>query len=123
MKIRCQENSIRLRLRKSDLQTFASASKVSESVSLGVQRFVYVLAQSESYGATIEAGQLTISVPRDVATQWINTDQVGISHSIIWESGETLDLLIEKDFPCLGRATEDKSDTFFELAEKKDNVC
>lgn len=68
-------------------------------------------------------GKITVIIPDDMANQWIHSNKVGIESTIEIEETAPLHILIEKDFPCLDRPNEDKSDTFSELAaqQKPDN--
>lgn len=125
MKLRCTENSIRLRLRKSDIETLSQQQKVSDSVNFGMTTpLSYTLAISDT--TQIEAKNMNSSiyiiVPKSRANKWVNSDQVSIEETVEFDNGQTLHVLIEKDFPCVDRENEDKSDTFFELAEEG-KVC
>ena len=57
------------------------------------------------------------------AQKWMSTDQVGIELENELDNGEHLHILIEKDFPCKDRTDEDKSDTFFEIADEQTDAC
>ncbi len=125
MKLRCTKNSIRLRLRKSDIENLSQQQKVSDSINFGMTTpLSYTLAISDT--TQIEAKNMNSSiyiiVPKSRANKWINSDQVSIEETVEFGNGQTLHVLIEKDFPCLDRENEDKSDTFFELAEEG-KVC
>ena len=125
MKLRCTKNSIRLRLRKSDIESLSQQQKVSDSVNFGMTTpLSYTLAISDT--TQIEAKNINSSiyiiVPKSRANKWVNSDQVSIEETVEFDNGQTLHVLIEKDFPCVDRENEDKSDTFFELAEEG-KVC
>lgn len=118
MKLRCTKNSIRLRLRKSDMQLLASDGCVAESVQLpNGQAFIFQLCLKDiaDIAAAFEQTTLTVSLPKTVGELWINTDQVGIEHFAPLKGEQKLHLLIEKDFPCAHRPGENKADTFQEL--------
>ena len=124
MKIRCQENSIRLRLRKSDINQLSTVGEVVESVSFGDSSFSYSIAiNGDDFDAEFVDGRLALTIPIAIGQQWIMTDQVGVEHQIQWPTGNVLSILIEKDFPCLDRPHEDKSDTFYELADQNPDTC
>ncbi|MCB0643174.1 MAG: hypothetical protein KDC44_16110 [Phaeodactylibacter sp.] len=122
MKLRCTHNSIRIRLRKSELELLRSTGMVRETISFpGGTVFSFELninAQSSEVVADIHNGELDVCLPVEMANQWIDTDQVGIEVEQLLPDGQQLHLLIEKDFPCQHRPEEDKSDTFIELAEE-----
>ena len=127
MKLRCVENSIRLRLKKSDIQQLRTSGTVSVGLHFGQQRaFTYSLVideTAETTNARLEQSTLLVCLPRAVAHHWIDSQEVGIEHRQPVDDHHELHILIEKDFPCLDRENEDKSDTFFELATKKPDVC
>jgi len=55
---------------------------------------------------------ITVEVPEDLADNWTNTSQVGFEAIIDMKVGEPLRLLIEKDFRCLHRESEDAADLY-----------
>lgn len=127
MKLRTTHNSIRIRIRKSELVTLQEQRIVEESISFP-NGIVFKFALSidtilEDLTATLENNYLKLSIAEARAKTWITTNEVGIETNIDLENNEQLHLLIEKDFPCLDRENEDKSDTFWELASEKPEVC
>ncbi len=127
MKIRMTQNSIRIRVRKSELQTLQQNQIIGESVTFldgTVLKFGLKIDKNSSIvGATMDQQGLFLFIPTKEAHQWIQTNQVGIESTINLADGEKLHLLIEKDFPCLDRENEDKSDTFWELAPDAPESC
>lgn len=118
MKLRCVQDSIRLRVRKSDLQQLKEKGTVSESVGFGVgSAFVFSLTIREevmALTAEFQNNELQVFIPVEEANQWINSNDVGM------EAEATVGhphILVEKDFPCLDRVEENKGDTFWELTE------
>jgi hypothetical protein len=121
MKLRIRGNSVRLRLTKSEVAEFAEFRLVENKTEFGSnQIFTYTLKSADSaenLQANFENGQLEIIIPGNVANNWINTQEAGIS-------GETdfVKILIEKDFACLtAREGEDESDNF--PHPKTDKLC
>ena len=127
MKFRTTHNSIRLRLRKSELTLLKDHLKVSESIDFpsGAQFIVSLEIKDlmSAVNAKFEAQVLSVYISTEVADQWIDTEDVGIERFIELPNHERLHILIEKDFPCLDRPNEDKSDTFWELADQEPDVC
>ncbi|MCB0654080.1 MAG: hypothetical protein KDC85_22565 [Saprospiraceae bacterium] len=125
MKLRCSQNSLRLRVLKSETETLKRGEELVEKVHVGTAVFSYGLTQSESGAvyATFEKGHIEVHIPKNELAVWLDTEQVGIEVKQPLEDGGTLQILIEKDFPCVTRTTEDKSDTFRELASKNDQAC
>lgn len=127
MKLRTTHNSIRIRVRKSELTRLQAEGRVEESIRFlnnVVFKFALLIEDMDSdLNANLEQNYLKLSIAKARAKQWITTNEVGIETDIALANGEQLHLLVEKDFPCLDRANEDKSDTFWELASDKPDVC
>lgn len=119
MKLRIRENSVRLRLTKSEVAEFAEKGLVENKTEFGNgHAFFYALKSDDSVqnlNAKFENGCIEIVVPKAIVDNWTITEEVGIS-------GETemLKILIEKDFACLTvRKGEDESDAFPHPKEKE----
>jgi len=127
MKIRCEENSIRLRLRKSEIAKLTTDQRIVESIAFpNGQSLTYGLSISdviEQVNPMYYDNHIEIQLPKSVTALWINSDTVSIDCTIELPDDRNLEILIEKDFPCLDRPTEDKSDTFFELVPDKPANC
>ena len=118
MKLRIRENSVRIRLTKSEVAEFAENGLVENRTDFGDSQFIYALKSSDaaqSLQAKFTNGRIEIVVPKAAAENWTNTEQVGIAGEI-----GTLKILIEKDFACLTlRVGEDESDAFPHPKEKE----
>jgi hypothetical protein len=116
MKLRIEGNSVRLRVKKSDLEKLKTDGIVRESVAFLKGFHLYYELKTDDKIKTIEAsfssGTIAVSIPLSMSDVWIDTEQVGIENTA--ENG--FYVLIEKDFPCKTRADEDKNDLFQELA-------
>lgn len=126
MKLRCTPNSIRLRVRKSDLELLQKDGAVFAAIQFGAGiQFGYALklGQAAQPQAEFVNHQITITLPQDSALAWINSEQVTIECHQTFADGQALHLLIEKDFPCRHTDETDLKDTFFELASKDDPAC
>lgn len=126
MKLRCAQNSIRLRLGKSDIQNLEIHKEISESISFGSSvKFSYSLCTAELDAIEAEAkdNMISIWVPFKLASEWIHSTQVGIESTIIFGDGSSLHILIEKDFPCKDAPLDEQSDTFKELVPPDREVC
>lgn len=127
MKLRSTHNSIRIRVRKSEVEALQNNGLVTESIQFPTQViFKFALKVSndaERLDADLKNNCLIVSLPKNEATKWFNTNQVGLETNIDLNNGEQFHLLIEKDFPCLDRPEEDKSDTFWELAPEEPESC
>jgi hypothetical protein len=118
MKLRMEGNSIRLRLKKSDIEKLKKEGIVGETVAFSDNLYFYYKLKTNQHDQEINAtfvhSSVQITLPLPIANTWINSEQVGIQFTL--DSGLTI--LIEKDFPCKTRENEDINDTFEELALK-----
>ncbi|MDQ3800244.1 MAG: hypothetical protein M3384_12385 [Acidobacteriota bacterium] len=116
MKLRIKGNSIRLRLSQSEVSDFARNARVEDSISFGNRKLIYALIkldEAEEIRADFENARVEIGVPAAVAEQWTRTSQIGFDAQQKLPGGETLKILVEKDFACLAvREGEDESDAF-----------
>ena len=127
MKIRTTHNSIRYRLRKSEIDTLKIEGIIEESISFpsghDLKSLLHISDVIASSEAIFDGNSIKVSLPTEMANEWINTNQVSIEQYLDLPNGDQLHILIEKDFPCLDRPNEDKSDTFWELADKSADSC
>lgn len=116
MKLRIRGSSIRLRLSQSEVARMAESGRVDDAVAFGpAQRLSYSLLAADvpATSATIEGTRIVVSIPREQARVWTTSEQVGIEARQDVGGGETLSILVEKDFACLTpRADEDDRDAF-----------
>jgi hypothetical protein len=120
VKLRVRADSIRLRLGQSEVQRLADEGRVEERTHFtpGAPALVYALrtdasSDTGSISAAFDGGALVVTVPRAVALRWASTEQVGLEASQPAGNGETLRILIEKDFECVDAPTdESQADAF-----------
>jgi hypothetical protein len=127
MKLRFEKNSVRYRLRKSDIEQLTHQGFIKDSVAFPGTTFTFELHVSDVSDliATFVDNTLITNLPLGLATEWINTDEVGINHVMHLNNDQTLEIIVEKDFPCKHDSEEVRQDTFTELAEKsgKNEIC
>lgn len=117
MKLRIRGNSVRLRVTRTELERIAAGEAVTETTDFGGgQRLKYRLVSDHDatgIGAAFEAGVVTVTLPAPVADEWASTDSVSLGADQSAGAGESLSILVEKDFQCLApREGEDESDMF-----------
>ncbi|WP_139925258.1 hypothetical protein [Hymenobacter sp. DG01] len=105
MKLRIEDNSLRLRLSEDEVKQFADAGRVAAVVPLGpteTDHLTYALerAETEEFRVTYGAGAITVKVPAALASHWTTTDQNGISATLMVAEDQPLKILIEKDLDC-----------------------
>lgn len=127
MKIRCEQDSIRLRLRKSEIAQLRNEAWLRTSVHFpDGSEFGWELALDEQAAnpqAKLSGGSFRITLPAEAARRWMESEQVGLEMFQPLASGASLHLLVEKDFPCKDRPGENKDDFFEELAETTPPGC
>lgn len=117
MKLRIRDNSIRLRLTQTEVDTVSSAGAVRSRVSLpggnGLDYVLEISATTARPSARLSGSALTISLPEPDVKRWASTEQVSIAADEALDDGEVLKILVEKDFACLApREGEDESDMY-----------
>ena len=120
MKLRFEQNSIRLRLRKPDIAALRLNGFVQETVVFPGAALMYMLRIAETHALTASLSEIAIAIdlPAEMAAQWMNSDAVGIYQSVQVGKGQILKVTIEKDFSCKDRPHENKADTFTEMADQ-----
>ena len=117
MKLRFQFNSIRLRLKRSEVEQLVKTGRVEEKIVLGVGAqdiFRYVLESSGSATTLVPEmtdGELKVVVPLEMAMHWAKGSDVGME-GYLPAGDQPLQILIEKDFACLDRSDVENADTF-----------
>jgi hypothetical protein len=104
MKLRIQRNSVRLRLNQAEVAQFSKTGYVEETVEfVPGTTLTYVLESSSTIPipqASYKNGELRVQIPTAPGMHWATGDGVGVSGEQSLGSGETLSILIEKDFQC-----------------------
>lgn len=114
MKIRIKGNSVRIRLTKSEVETFGTNGFIEEHTEFGASQLTYALKQNEqpAMSASFENNKVTLLMPATWAEEWLATERVGYENNMQLPNGKELYLLVEKDFVCLDNTTEDQSDNY-----------
>jgi len=114
MKMRIRGDSLRLRLAQGEIVRLRETGEVCDHIHFGDRTLAYALVSGDVDTPRARFGddRIEVTLPRGVASEWANSDQVGIEAEQPLANG-TLKLLIEKDFQCLApRPGEDDSDGF-----------
>lgn len=117
MKLRIQDNSIRLRLTRGEVDRVQREGQVTAAAAFpGGSKLRYALESATGAGgieASFTADRLVVRVPEPAVRQWASSEQVSMAGEQPLDSGERLAILVEKDFACLTpREGEDESDMF-----------
>ncbi|MDQ2864118.1 MAG: hypothetical protein M3R50_10835 [Bacteroidota bacterium] len=115
MKIRIRDNSLRIRLSKSEVELFNEEGYLQAQTDFGSNIFYYAVKRTdeESMSAEFIDAHLTLFIPQPLLEKWASTNLVGLEYSLPTNNGSHLHLLLEKDFKCIDAVvTEDQSDYF-----------
>lgn len=106
MKLRIEDDTLRLRLSGAEVEEFAATGRVAAAVHFGAtadQRLTYALertAPADAVQVRYAPGALTVLVPGALADTWTGTDQNGFSERVALADARQLRILVEKDLDC-----------------------
>lgn len=118
MKLRIRGDSIRLRLKRGEVDQIAAGISIVEETHFpdSVLTFRLDVSSNNDVSASFSNGSLVISLPQSRVQDWANTDEVSLLAEQQLSGTGALSILVEKDFGCLEpghhRACEDDADTF-----------
>ncbi|HFA49198.1 MAG TPA: hypothetical protein ENJ95_09290 [Bacteroidetes bacterium] len=123
MKIRILNNSVRLRLTQTEVRSLQGKGKVEAQINFGAgpaHTLVYAIKKADvgEISATFNANRIEVVLPVREADAWAASSEVALEKEQLAGNGNTLRILVEKDFKCLTkRKGEDESDHFPNPAE------
>jgi len=115
MKLRLEDNTLRLRLSKAELTEFAATGRVVGSTNFGSgpdQQLRYALERTTATAAAdpitegttanglalnYAGGNITVLVPAALADEWTSTARNGLEGEILVAENQRLRILVEKD--------------------------
>ncbi len=118
MKLRIRGNSLRLRLKRGEVDRLAAGNKLVEETEFPGSAFSYSLelSDNEDMLASFANGRIEVSMPREIIPEWADTDLVTLYSEQELPGESKLEILVEKDFSCLEpghhRNCEDDQDTY-----------
>ncbi len=116
MKLRIKDNSIRLRLTKSEVAELADKGSFESQINFGPDgKMTYAIIETSTdfIDVKYEPNRIEVQVPKNKMDNWVNTDLVSIKYLKELFDAPDLQILIEKDFACLTERTgEDESDAY-----------
>lgn len=116
MKLRIRGNSVRIRVSQGELEQLADGGVAEDRVRFSKEAELAYRVQVAPDGAvTAELGPrgVTVTLPQATLERWLAPAEVSIRAEQQIGDGETLKILVEKDFACLvPREGEDESDLF-----------
>lgn len=115
MKIRIKDNSIRLRLTRSEVKQLSETGIVQSTTPFADAEFRYAVQSIEDLNglqARITPYSIEMFVPSSFSRQWYKSDEVSCKALIPLANNKELKLLLEKDFVCLDDSEEDQTDNY-----------
>lgn len=114
MKLRLEDDTLRLRLSAAEVAEFAATGRVGGATNFGLgpgQQFCYALeriapatppepAAAETPTLRYAPGNLTVLVPAMLADEWTGTARNGFAGEIFVAENGRLRILVEKDLDC-----------------------
>lgn len=117
MKVRISGNSIRFRLKQTEVRRFKEEGKIKEAVRFGVDTadqlsFVLQTTPLDNFQLSFQSNAIIVQVPQSTSDEWTSTELVGFEEKIDTGKGESITVLVEKDFKCLDRTDMDDEDAY-----------
>ena len=117
MKLRIKDNSVRLRLTRSEVDALRDSGIVASKIDFpGGRELCYRLESSPASvnpAAFLSDNAVTVRLPEAAVLAWATTEQVSLQGEQLLDDGAMLRILVEKDFACLTqRESEDESDMY-----------
>jgi hypothetical protein len=115
MTIRIKGNSLRYRLTRPEVERFVKTGHVEQQINFGGTSLYYSILMTDADWLSVSFldNRITLFFPAALIDEWIHTDRAGFDHQVpLGATGETLYLLVEKDYTCLDKTAEDQSDHF-----------
>jgi hypothetical protein len=118
MKLRIKENSLRLRISRSELAHLQAGGRIEETIRFAEApeaRLTYALesaVQSSTVRVRYGFHDVTVILSQDQVRVWEAEGEVGIYSNLDIGSAGSLDVIVEKDFACLDGNDEENSDAF-----------
>jgi hypothetical protein len=110
VKLRFHGDSLRFRLTPADVARLVKEGIVAETTKFGPgSEFSYSLrteANASTICAAVNSRGICVAIPSGMVHSWSQSDTVGLQHAQPVGGGETLEILIEKDFECLEGRSE-----------------
>ena len=103
MKLRIRGDTIRLRLKRGEVDQIAAGTSIVEETHFPDSVLTYRLnvCDNGDISASFDTGSLVISLPKSKVLSWAGSDEVSLHAEQQLSGTGSLSVLIEKDFSCL----------------------
>lgn len=112
MKLRIRDNSVRLRLTRTEVDALHRDGTVSAATGFpGGRRLKYSIESSPAIvnpAAFFSDNEITVRLPESAVLAWATSQTVALRGEQRLDDGETLVIVAEKDFACLTDHDEDE---------------
>lgn len=118
MKLRIEDNSLRLRLSELEVQQLASDGTLSNKISFPKGKSLFYILNTHSgtsFEASLQNDGIRISIPVQLCQQWAHSELIGLNGSCLIYEGEELRILVEKDLGCRHQEDEEGMGTQKEM--------
>ena len=114
MKIRLLDQSLRIRISKTELDTLADGADVIAITDFGFKSIQFVLKKTDTSGIVLTESQraICLGIPINYVNRMHTSNKVGFQQRILLSNNLYLNCKIEKDYKCLTERNEDESDLF-----------
>ncbi len=108
MKLRLEDNTLRLRLSPEELVEFIRAGRLETIVPLGLastDTLTYTLARAAGLAGsgpelTYTPGHVTVALPAALSDAWATTETISLRGQFAVAGNQSLHILVEKDLGC-----------------------
>lgn len=106
MKLRLEDNTLRLRLEEPEVAAFRQQGRLETVVPLGLSAndcFTYTLERDPTVPALAvrhEAGRVRVLVPASVADDWTSSEVISLRGTQEVADHQVVHILVEKDLGC-----------------------
>ena len=116
MKLRIRGSTLRLRVSKPELAELVTRGWVEDACRFApgsTLSYRLEVGTADRFLAEFARDRVRVRAPRAAVTRWARDDEVAMSAEQPLGGGESLAILVEKDFECLKhKAGEDESNLF-----------
>lgn len=116
MKIRIKGNTIRYRLTKTEVAALSESGLLEEKTEFINNTLVYAIRQTKNMDLCADFTQnvITLYIPQTILQHWAASEETGIDSCMPLPNGDSLYLLLEKDFKCIDAGVDEDQSDYFE---------
>lgn len=117
MKVRISANKIRFRLKQPEVERFEQTGIVTEVLQFGPDdneqvKFTLQREDISKIGVNLNHNETIVLIPTLQVKEWASTEQVGFDADVDTGRGNSISILVEKDFMCMDGREEDNEGSY-----------